>query len=128
MSIFGLVYTSDKKDQDLVPWESLDKITFLQRSFREDMDIAGGFACPLNETSFLYVPYWYRNKLSCADDMMDNVKTSLGELSQHPQELWDTVTGKLYPWLVEQQLMDRLPFSTREAAREWMSLRQDCWY
>lgn len=128
MSIFGLVYTSDKKDQELVPWEPLDKITFLQRSFREDMNIAGGFACPLNETSFLYVPYWYRNKLSCADDMMDNIKTSLGELSQHPEELWESVTGKLYPWLVEQQLMDRLPFSTREAAREWMSLRQDCWY
>lgn len=127
-SLFGLTYTSDKKDEKLKPWESLSEVTFLQRTFALDPEAPGSYAAPLNEKSFMFSPYWYRNKKSCETDMMENVRTLLGELSQHPPAKWDEVTAVLFPWLRDNELMSHVVYTTREGAREWRSQTIDTWF
>lgn len=126
--LFGLKYTSDKKGQDLVPTESLEEITFLKRSFKRDAMASGGISCPLDKESFMYVPYWYRSKTSCANDMLTNIKNLLGELSQHDESDWDECTSTLFPWMASYDMFDELPFTTRDGAREWISDNADIWF
>lgn len=126
--LFGLTYTSDKKGQDLVHTESLEDITFLKRSFKSDPEASGGMACPLDPQSFMYVPYWYRNKKSCATDMLTNIKNLLGELSQHTEQEWDECTNVLFPWMESYDMLDQLSFTTREGARQWISDNADIWF
>jgi hypothetical protein len=128
MEVFGLTYTSDKKDEALRKCEDITGVTFLQRSFAYDKESAGGIAAPLAEKSFLYVPYWYRSKKATDSDMLDNVKNLLGELSQHTPERWEQVTSVLFPWLRQHDLLDRLPFTTREAVRAWVNTRGEIWF
>lgn len=125
--LFGLVYTSDKKDAELKEFEPLEDLTFLQRGFVEDMDGHGGILAPLGEGSFAQVPYWYRNKNAVVMDMMDNLQTSLGELSLHPREKWDATMEQLGPWLKKHDLGHHLTFTTYEGARQWRLTNVDKW-
>jgi hypothetical protein len=126
--LFNLDYTSDKKGEALVPYEALESVTFLKRTFRHDPDIgSGGWVAPLALSSFLYVPYWSRNKRDEKGDVLNNLQNSLGEMSLHPPEVWDEYYPKLASWAQEVDF-GILPFSHRSEARDWVSTRTDVWF
>lgn len=81
----GMVYTSGQKDGKLEPYTDISKITFLQRGFRVE---AGEVYSPLKLESFLFTPYWCKNKLLKDGIVIDCMEKSLEELSQHDEELW----------------------------------------
>jgi hypothetical protein len=125
--IFGLTYTDDVKDGELSSFKDIEKCTFLQRGIIKDPTAPGGWRAPLGEDSYLWTPYWYRSNKSCIDDMMSNVKSMQGEMAQHPQEVWDKRMNQLVPWLKENGLLSKLPFTTREAALQWRMIHTDSW-
>jgi hypothetical protein len=84
--LFGVTYTAGRKDCDLEPSTTMDRITFLKRSFVESPH---GLLCPLELESFLYTTYWCKNKKFEKQILADNLEVALEELSMHTQELWD---------------------------------------
>lgn len=82
---FGVVYTSGSKDGTLVPYKTLEDMTFLKRSLRlED----GYWKSPLELKSFLYTHYWNCNKFLEEDILRDVLENALCELSLHDDEKW----------------------------------------
>nr|APG76687.1 hypothetical protein 1 [Beihai picorna-like virus 78] len=125
--IFNLTYTSDKKGAELIPYEDIEKVTFLKRSFKRDGHMgSGGWVGPLARDSFLYIPYWYRNNRDPQGDLLRNIEHMLGELCLHEPDEWDKYYQPLFAWASYNDLT--LPFSNREAARDWISTRTDVWY
>jgi hypothetical protein len=124
--LFGLTYTSDKKGEELVPYESIDKVTFLKRTFKQDSDGSGGWVAPLDPNSFLYVPYWFKNPRDVAGDLYNNIEQMQGELCLHEPEMWDRYHALLQDFSAREGIA--LPFQTREAARQWVLSRSDAWY
>jgi len=133
--MFGMVYTPGSKAGVLVPHTTIDKVTFLKRSFALD-DIASnpllgsnlnlGVVGPLAKESWLYLPYWYKSKRAPTEDMNERIKMMLCELSLHPPELWDEVYTKLSDWCVQHGL--DMPFTSREATRTHVQTRFDVWF
>lgn len=133
--LFGMTYTPGSKAGVLVPHTSLDKVTFLKRSFAFD-DIAAnplldshlnmGVVGPLAKESWLYLPYWYKSKRAPTEDLLERIKMMLCELSLHPAELWDEVYGKISTWCAEHDIS--MPFTSREATRTHVTTRFDVWF
>lgn len=124
--MFGLTYTSDKKDAELVPYEEIDALTFLKRTFKRDPEASGGWAAPLDPQSFLYTPYWFKNPRDLHGDLTKNVEQMQGELCLHDPALWDEYQAKLLDFSCRENFA--LPFWTRDSAREWVLNRGDAWY
>nr|APG78445.1 hypothetical protein 1 [Shahe picorna-like virus 9] len=124
---FGLTYTDDVKDAELKPFKDIEECTFLQRGIIRDPTAPGGWRAPLAEGSYLWSTYWYRSNKACEDDMFNNIKSMQGEMSQHPQEVWDHRMSQLLPWLKENNLLHKLPFQSREAALQWRMAHVDTW-
>lgn len=124
--LFGLSYTSDKKGEALVAYESIEKVTFLKRTFVPECIGSSSWTAPLNRDSFLFVPYWYKNSRSEREDLRVNLENSLGEMCLHNVSVWD----EFYP-IIEAFCAYNgidLPFLSREAARSWIASRTDIWY
>lgn len=124
--LFGLTYTSDKKDAELVPYESIEQLTFLKRTFAVDEEASGGWAAPLDPDSFLYTPYWFKNPRDVKGDLFRNVEQMQGELCLHSPAMWDKYQARLEEFSATENF--ELPFRTRESAREWVLNRADAWY
>lgn len=83
--MFDIIYTSDKKDAELVPLSVLSDVTFLKRSFV----VEGRFwRCPLELDSFLYTHHWCKNRKLESEILRDVLEIALHELSHHTQERW----------------------------------------
>jgi hypothetical protein len=123
---FGLTYTSDKKGAELVPYEPIEDVTFLKRSFKRDLSWKGGWVAPLAKDSFLYIPYWFRNSRDPVGDMLRNSELMLGELSLHDQALWEEYYPEIADFFQFNDL--ELPYNTRASARDVMSTRSDVWF
>jgi hypothetical protein len=121
----GLTYTSDKKDKELVEFEPIEDITFLQRFTRFEPGV--GVLAPLLDGSMLFPAYWHKNNRGLKEDMIDNVQNTLGELSLHSPEKWEEVTGKLFPWLIEHDMLSDVKLTTYDACREWRLNTVDSW-
>jgi hypothetical protein len=124
--LFCLKYTSDKKGEELKPFEPLEELTFLKRRFVFDREASGGWAAPLEPDSFMYTPYWFKNPRDPAGDLGKNVELMLGELSLHSATMWDDAHPKLEAACEAEGI--RVPFQTRAAARAWMLTRSDVWH
>lgn len=124
--LFHLTYTSDKKGEELVKYETINDVTFLKRSFKRDPEGSGGWVAPLDKNSFLYVPYWFRNPRDVEGDLKANIEQMLGELCLYDQATWDEYYAKLVEFAHEAELT--LPCQTRESTREWVFARSDAWY
>lgn len=84
--LFGLVYTPGDKSGEFRETFPIAELTFLKRGFVcEDND----WLCPLELESFLYVPYWSKNRKEERKMKIAALETALEELSMHPQETWD---------------------------------------
>jgi hypothetical protein len=132
--LFDLTYTAGAKDGKLVPYTDIYNVTFLKRSFLRDeetMDIVGSAPCldwvgPLAKESFLYTPYYYRNKKDPRQDITNNCEVLLGELALHPREVWDTYFPALKEWCARNNI--DLAFESRSAARAYITTRFDVWF
>lgn len=133
--LFGLTYTAGAKDGTLVPYTTIDKITFLQRSFLPDDDEEVGlvvnkpnvgWVAPLNFKSFMYTPYFYRNNKDPLADMASNCEKFVCELCLHPQDVWDKYFPLLDGWCSKNGV--KLPVRNRSAARTYVKTRFDVWY
>lgn len=123
--IFQLKYTSDKKDAELVPYESIDDITFLKRGFvRAECD--GGWAAPLDLNSILYRTYFYRSDRTFTRDQAQNFADALMELSLHPEEEWGDRFRAATEYCARQGIP--LPIVSREQARQLCFARTDVWF
>lgn len=123
--LFGLTYTSDKKDAALVPYEGIEDITFLKRSFvRSQSD--GGWIAPLAMDSILYRTYFFQNPRNYIRDQATNFKEALMELSLHGPEEWD----HRYRAAAQYCRDNGIEFSivSREQARQMCLARTDVWF
>lgn len=127
--MFGLTYTSDKKGAELVPYEDITQVTFLKRTFRRDeRDGDGGWVGPLAIESILYPLYYTRNKRDPEGAMLQDLQKSLGELALHDATVWQTHFPKIIWWSEVVDFRPVLPFTSREAARDWVESLLDEWY
>lgn len=123
--LFHMTYTSDKKDQEITPFESINDITFLKRSFRQSLS-AGGWIAPLHMDSILYRTYFYHNPRTFFKDQAVNFREALMELSLHGEEEWQ----QRYQAAAEYCRDSGIEFTitSREAARQACLARTDCWF
>jgi len=124
--LFGLTYTAGSKDGELTPYTTLDKCTFLKRRFVPDVLAGGGWVAPLEPSSFLFVPYYYKNNKDMAGEIFRNMENLLGELALHDQALWD----EHYP-IVARIMADaqKAPdHGDRKGYRQMMQARVDAWF
>jgi hypothetical protein len=124
--LFGLVYTSDKKEAELIKYESIEDITFLKRSFSRQPIGGSAWSAPLVKESFLYTPYWYKNSRDQRGDLYENMTHCLGEMCLHEESVWETYFPPIEAWATENDF--KLPFYNRETARAWIATRADVWY
>lgn len=121
---FGMIYTSGKKDGTLVPYTTIDQVTFLQRGFRvEDQFVLS----PLKLDSFLYTAYWSKNRLLQEQITADCMEKALEELSQHSAEEWDKFAPKIIDFLHRKIGVTRAT-PTREAYQSLVRTYSDHWY
>jgi hypothetical protein len=83
---FHMEYTAGRKGEELVPYLDISQVSFLRRRFAE---IDGDVVCPLEKESFLYVPYYCKNRLLENEILPDNLEFALEELSMHSATEWD---------------------------------------
>ena len=122
---FRLVYTSDKKGADLVPYETINDITFLKRSFvRAECD--GGWAAPLAMDSILYRTYFYKSERSFKRDQAQNFADAMLELSLHPEDQWADKFHAAADYCARNGI--DLPIVSREQARQMCFARTDVWF
>lgn len=133
--LFNLTYTSGRKDAELEPYTTIDKVTFLKRTFVIDDDKQGklidnvpnvGWVAPLALDSFLFEPYWYKNQRDMQGDLEQRIAHCLCELCLHPPEVWDEYFPKLQRWCDENGI--ELPFSNRFATRVHVKTRLELWF
>lgn len=91
--LFGLTYTPGNKDVMEETTKSIEELTFLKRGFAVE---GGQILCPLAKESFMYTPYWCKNKFLVKDIIMDSTERALYELSLHPPEEWDALSPQLF--------------------------------
>lgn len=123
--LFGVRYTPGRKDAEFEASTTIDKVTFLKRSFVES---DRGLLCPLELSSFLYTMYWCKNKKYEAQILRDNMEVAFEELSMHPKEVWD----RYAPLLKKVGLRKRWTFaSDPDSQAAYLSVvlsRKDNWY
>jgi hypothetical protein len=122
---FNLTYTSDKKDAELKPYETINDITFLKRGFVESI-VDGGWIAPLAMDSILYRTYFYKSDRTALGDQAVNFKEALLELSLHPRSEWDTRYHAAANYCRDVGI--ELPFNSYDQAREICLARTDVWF
>nr|UDL17004.1 MAG: nonstructural polyprotein [Biomphalaria pfeifferi virus 2] len=123
--LFHMTYTSDKKDQEITPFESIDDITFLKRSFRRST-VDGGWIAPLHMDSILYRTYFYHNPRNYFKDQAVNFREALMELSLHDECEWSQRFEAAANYCRDSGI--EFTVVSREAARQACLARTDCWF
>lgn len=94
--LYRLVYTSDTKDGELIPYKTLNEVSFLKRRF---LLLPDGWSCPLELESFLYTVYWCKNRKLEERIRIDVLENALQELSLHDVDTWKAFAPKVYSCL-----------------------------
>lgn len=124
--LFGLKYTADDKSDVLTKYGDISAVTFLKRRFVRDGESPSGWVGPLLESSFRYIPYWYRNNKDPKGDLIRNIDMMLGELCLHEPEIWARDYALLSDWAQQNKVV--LPWTSRDACRQWVFSRTDAWF
>nr|URG14849.1 MAG: RNA dependent RNA polymerase [Picornaviridae sp.] len=120
---YGMIYTSDTKKGELVPYTDIAGVSFLKRRIFNDEN---RWKCPLELDSFLFSPYWCKNKRLEHKIRVDELENALEELSMHEQSTWDAKAPMVYAALSNFQL-PKAPLRREAYYREVVS-RGDNWY
>lgn len=133
---FGLTYTPGNKSGVLVPYTHLEDVTFLKRSFRVDDSIINrllttcpeplGWVGPLDISSFLYIPYWYKNSRTPTEEIITRIEQMLCELSLHTEATWDKYYPTIATWCTENNVP--LSYTSRAVTRTFVAQRMDVWF
>lgn len=88
---WGIKYTMADKNADSVPYQTIDEISFLKRSFREHIDL--GIVAPIEKESITKCfYYWVRGKntpLTFQQQFSEFVKSQTREAFLHGPEYYD---------------------------------------
>jgi hypothetical protein len=90
----GMVYTDEEKSGEMVPFRSLDNVSFLKRRFVWSADECC-YLAPLSLDTVLETPNWIRGPYDDAEKTCENVENSCFELSLHGEKVFDEWTNKL---------------------------------
>jgi hypothetical protein len=83
-----MVYTDESKGQAMVPYKTIQEVTFLKRGFRYE-PLLDRHVAPLDLDVVLELPCWTKKGLDWIQITKDNVDTSLIELSLHGEEVFN---------------------------------------
>lgn len=121
---FGMVYTAGSKTAELTECTTIDRVTFLKRSFRKERNV---WMCPLQLESFVYIPYWCKNRKLEKKICLDVLEANLEELSLHEQQVWDTWAPRIFKAMRDRDHVPRcLP--DRQAYQNIVLKRTENWY
>lgn len=125
-----LKYTDGGKAGELAPHKPFEDLTYLKRSFREDVGnemARGGWLAPLSLQSFLYSAYVTRARKNVAEDICNNLEFALGELSLHDIEVWDQYAHKIREQMARFGHAPKYGVSI-DSYRQFMASKTDFWY
>lgn len=126
--VFGLTYTSAEKNAVLGTYSTLQDMSFLKRGFHFENNYV---LCPLEVDSFLYTPYWCKNKRLEQDILVDTLENALEELSIHSVEKWNEHSPPIVEELLRRSTCEvPLPraYPTRSSYQKLVLSRTDNWY
>lgn len=124
---FGIVYTSDDKEAELIETTTIDRISFLKRRFQ--LNEVGTYDAALELDSFLYSVYWAMNKKDLQEIMSSGLENALCELSLHTQEVWDEWAPRILEVMAELNGPNNTAYApTRRAYRAAVAARADAWF
>jgi len=83
---FGMTYTDEAKSGELVPYRSLNDISFLKRTFLREA--SGLHRAPLCLETVLEMTNWIRGDLDREEKTRENIETAAFELSLHPDAVF----------------------------------------
>lgn len=92
MAKLGMIYTDENKGSDTAKFRSLSEVSFLKRSFRDDLH--GFVACPKELNSILSSLDWCSNGKMKNIILKNNVEVFLMELAMHGDQVWDQYIDK----------------------------------
>jgi hypothetical protein len=78
---FGMTYTDEAKSGELIPFRSLEDVSFLKRTFLRDE--SGMHRAPLSLETVLEMTNWIRGDLDEEAKTCENIETAAFELSLH---------------------------------------------
>lgn len=91
---YGIGYTTEDKQDIVEPIRTLDKITYLKRSFRLE-EVRQRYVAPLTLDTILETPMWIHKSDDPVEATVANLEFSLRELSLHSEDVWDLYAPKL---------------------------------
>lgn len=92
---FGFTYTDEAKTNTLVPFRSLDEVSFLKRGFRLSK-CQTFYYSPLALDTILEMVLWNRSSIDSFTLTRDIVRDAIFELSQHPSDVYDEYSVKIF--------------------------------
>lgn len=120
---YKVVYTSGRKDGAEIESASLDRATFLKRSFRQEK---GYWVAPLERDSFMFTHYWCKNRKFLDRILKDNLENALDELSLHEPAAWEESGPKITSML--RQLSHEPKAGDRQDYQRVVLKRTEAWY
>jgi len=87
LATFGLTYTDEGKSGEIVPYRSLNEVSFLKRGFRRLP--CGTYRAPLALSTITEMCQWLRSSADPRNDCKENVEQALFELSAHDDTTWE---------------------------------------
>uniref|UniRef100_A0A8J9WWK4 Polyprotein n=1 Tax=viral metagenome TaxID=1070528 RepID=A0A8J9WWK4_9ZZZZ len=89
----GMTYTDEAKSGDMIPYRSIDEISYLKRGFKWDED-EHQYIAPLDLSVVLEMTNWVKGDFDHEERTVENMETSAFELSLHGREIFEQWIGK----------------------------------
>jgi hypothetical protein len=122
MRRFGMIYTTELKGEAKVPFRELDEIEFLKRGFIFNSK-AGRYVAPLRIDSICNMVNWTKKGKLRDQITVDNIATSLRELTLHGKDIYE----KWYPILNKLKQEHYPGFSyTGQVYRDYQTMLTEC--
>lgn len=84
----GMTYTDETKSGEMIPYRSIDQISYLKRGFKWD-EKEHQYIAPLDLSVVLEMINWVRGDFDLEEKTIENMETSAFELSLHGEQVFD---------------------------------------
>lgn len=85
--LLNMVYTMESKTGEVIPFRTINEVSFLKRSFRRDEDLT--WVAPLDLLVILEMGQWVHGDIDQRALCMSNVREALKELTLHGREVYE---------------------------------------